>query len=393
MDVDDFTGSSVGVLVPVQGYDNFLKRAFQHFAFVPAALSHSVPLHERTYQLVSEAERAVGRLDTAADRLPNPNLLVRAALRLEAKSTSALEGTYAPLLEVLEADFVEERRRSSEVREIMNYVRAAERGLELVQVKPICVTAICELQEILVRGTRGGAASPGRLRQEQVYIGERHLGIEQSRFVPPPPGDTLRDAVHEWEAWLNTEDFIPLLAKVALTHFQFESLHPFFDGNGRLGRLIIALQLVTAGALKYPLLNLSPWLEPRKDAYKDLMLDASKTGDFNPWVQFFAQAVIAQANDGVARIERLMEIRDTMLEALRAVGAKGVVLEIPDDLIGYPVITISQAAELHGVTFPPASSAIRRLVDLGFLFEMTGRSYGRVFGCTEIMQAVEDEAA
>ena len=220
-----------------------------------------------------------------------------------------------------------------------------------------------------------------------MYIGERKLGIERSRFVPPPH-DYLATGISDWEKWVNADDH-PLLVKAAVGHYQFETLHPFSDGNGRLGRLIVTLQLVQAEALKYPVLNLSPWFEPRKDQYKDLLLAVSRTGEYDDWLKFFFIAVAAQADDAVHRIDDLMEARSDFLSLLRADGAKGVVLEIVDDLIGYPVITPTQAARLHGVTYPPAAKAIERLERLGVLNEITGRSYGRVFVCDRVMRIVD----
>jgi len=389
VDCEAFRSSPVGSLVKITGHDHYLGRPYDHFAFVPIPLPATVPLEERTYKLVGQAERAIGRLDAATSRLPNPSLLVRPALYSEAVSTSALEGTYAPLMEVLEADYVEQSRQSVEVREILNYVRAAERGLALIAEKPICVSLINDLQGVLVRGTRGDVYDAGQLRKRQVYIGERSGGVERSRFVPPPDGDLLIQGMSDWEKWINADDTIPLLVKVALGHYQFETLHPFSDGNGRLGRLIMVLQLIYANALRYPILNLSPYLELRMEEYKDLLLNSSVSGNFNPWIRFFAEAVVAQAEDAVGRIDELIKIRQSMIDLLRAEGAKGVVLDIVEDLIGYPIITPSQAASLHNVTYPPANAAIQRLVRLGLLREMTGRSYGRVYACEAVMRAVD----
>lgn len=385
MNLERFRQSPAGSLVPVSGHDAYLRRDYHHFAFVPVPLGNLITLSQRTYKLISEAHGAVGRLDFAVRRLPNPSLLVRPALRREAQSTSALEGTYATLEEVLEGDLINEASRRAEVREVLNYVAAAERALELIKVKPICLTLIAELQEILVRGTRGDSWDRGKLRETNVYIGERSRGIEASRFVPPPFGDTLRDGMSAWEKWLNAEDDIPLLVKAAVGHYQFETLHPFSDGNGRLGRLIITLQLITANTLTYPVLNLSPWLEERKDEYKDHLLAVSASGDFDPWVQFLAAAVHDQANEGVRRIEDLLAFRQELMDRLAATKIRGVAVRIADSLIGYPIITPTQAAELHGVTYPPANNAIKTLVDLGVLREITGRGYGRAFVCDAVM--------
>jgi len=389
VDITRFESSTMGHIVPISGVDAFLNRPYSHFAFVPEPLPSELAMGSRSIKLLSEADRALGRLDAASGRLPNPQLLVRPTLYREAVSTSALEGTYALFQDVLESDFVDEVSRSREVREVRNYVMAAGEGLEMIKSKPICVSILRSLQEILVEGTRGDSYDAGSLRTAQVYIGERHRGIEASRFVPPPNGDILVEGMSDWEKWINAEDDLPLLVKAALGHYQFETLHPFSDGNGRLGRLVVVLQLVYNGALKYPILNISPWLEERKDEYKDHLLRVSETGNPDPWLQFFFQAVRHQADDAVARIERIVQIRDHMRGQLKQVKARGVVLEIVDDLIAYPVITVSQAAGLHGVTFPPANNAIQKLVELGFLTEVTGSNYNRIFVCREIMTAVE----
>lgn len=385
MQVEDFRDSTVGRLERITGRDSFLNRDYDHFAYIPRPLTMDVHLSPATYKVVSDAMLALGRLDFAIRRLPNPSMLVRPALRREAQSTSALEGTYATLDEVLEADFVDEASLRAEVREVMNYVRAAERSLELIKVKPICVTILCELQDILVRGTRGDSFDRGRLRTGQVYIGERRKGIEASRFVPPPPGATLEEGVSDWEKWINAEDDLPLVVKVAMAHYQFETLHPFSDGNGRLGRLVATLQLITAEALTYPVLNLSPWLEDRKEDYKNHLLAVSRTGDFDPWVKFFAEAIHDQAMHGVTRIEGLLRFNEEMAQRLTEAKVRGVARDIAASLLGFPFITPAQAAKNHGVTYPPANAAIAKLVDLGILREVTGKSYGRVFVCDQVM--------
>lgn len=385
MQVEEFQDTKLGRLVRVRGHDAYLGRDYDHYAYVPNPLPNQPELTQATYKEAMEAALELGRLDFAVRRLPNPGLLVRPALRREAQSTSALEGTYATLDEVLEADFVDESSLRAEVREVMNYVRAAERALELIKVKPICVTMLCELQEILVKGTRGDLFDRGHLRTGQVYIGERRRGIEASRFVPPPGGDELIAGVSDWEKWVNAEDHVPLIIKVALAHYQFETLHPFSDGNGRLGRLVATLQLITNGALTFPVLNLSPWLEERKDEYKEQLLHVSKTGELDAWVTFFSQALKAQAEDGTRRIEELLTFRERVGERLRQAKVRGVAIQIADSLWGYPMITPTLAAAHQGVTYPPANAAIGKLTELGILREITGRSYGRVFVCDEVM--------
>ena len=390
MRAEDFEGSPTGRVVPIKVPDSRRGVVLEHVAYVPNPLPDEVNLSLRTHKLISEAERAVGRLDSSAARLPRPELLIRPTLYKEAVSTSALEGTYAPLFDVLEADYIDEGRQSSEVREVRNYADAAREGMRLIAEEPVRFNLIKRLQSILVRGTRGDGYDAGALRSTYVFIGDPHSGLDGSRFVPPPPGPELVKGIDDWDKWINRDDDIPLLARIALAHYQFETLHPFSDGNGRIGRLIMVLQLMDRGALQYPILNLSPYLEPNKETYKDLLLEVSKTGDLDSWIQFFARGVKEQAERACERITRVVEFRTEMLDALRHERAKGVVLEIVDDLIGWPVITPTRAASLHSVTYPPANSAIQRLVGLGFLEEVTGRSYGRVFACRQVMDIVDE---
>jgi Fic family protein len=389
LDIERFQNSPVGQLVPIRGHDAYLDRDYEHHAFVPCPSPATLDLSQATYNAVTKATLALGRLDFAVRRLPDPSLLARPVLRREAQSTSELEGTYAPLDEVLAADLIEEGRRSAELREVMNYVVAAERGLELTKTLPICLRVICELQAILVRGTRGEIYDPGILRRRQVFIGERELGIEQSRFVPVPDGGLLLDGVTNWEKWINAAGHeMPPVVKAAVGHYQFETLHPFSDGNGRLGRLIVVLQLIEADILAYPVLNLSPWLKPRKEQYKNLLLDISATGDYNPWVRFFSTAVEAQAQDMVQRIEQLLAVREDLLHIARENRIRGLAVDIIEDLIGYSSITPSTTAKRHDVQYKTANDAFRRLEELGILRETTGASYGRIYVCPRVLQIV-----
>jgi Fic family protein len=389
VDIERFKTSPVGHLLPISGYDAYLQRDYSHSAFVPYPAPSTIRLSQGTYNAVTKAALALGRLDFAVRRLPEPRLLVRPVLRREAQSTSELEGTYASLNEVLAADFIDEARRSAELREVMNYVVAAERAFEMIKELPICLRVLCELQTILVRGTRGEMYDSGQLRQRQVFIGERELGIEESRFVPVPNGPQLEDGIDAWEKWVNrADDDMPLVVKAAIGHYQFETLHPFSDGNGRLGRLIVVLQMIEAETLAYPILNLSPWLKRRKEQYKTLLLDISATGDYNPWVRFFSTAVEAQAQDMVERIEQLLTVRQQLLDLARKNRIRGFGLVVIEDLIGYSSITPSSTAKRHDVQYKTANDAFKRLEELGILSEITGASYGRIYVCPRVTEIV-----
>lgn len=390
MQVERFRSSPIGRLVPISGHDARLRQDYDHFAYVADPLPSEVLLSQRTFKAVTEADRSLGALQAMTRLLPRPELLVRPALTKEAVATSALEGTYAPLVDVLEADYLDDRRQSAEVREVSNYVRAARQGLKLIETLPICVRLARQLQKTLVRGTRGDDYDAGQVRDRQVCIGDRGLGIEQSRFVPAPPGEILKAGLTAWEEWINADDDdIPLLVKIALGHYQFETLHPFSDGNGRIGRLLMTLQLVSTGVLGYPILNLSPWLEPRREAYVDQLLEVSASGDFDPWVAFFAEAVRARAEIGCQTIDVLLNTREEFIDLLRQDGARGIALDLAGDLIGYPILAVSDVVSLYGISYPAANSAVDRLVKKGLLREVTGGNYNRLFRCDRVVNAIE----
>ncbi len=387
--VERFEHSPVGHLVPIHGYDGQLGRDYEHFAFVPDALPSTVGMRQHTLRLLSEADRAIGALQAMTRLLPRPSLLVQPALTQEAVATSALEGTYAPLMDVLEADYVDVSKQSAQVREVRNYVRAAQRGLTLIEHLPICMRLASELQQVLVRGTRGDEYDAGRVRQRQVCIGDRGQGIVGSRFVPPPNGPILEQGLSDWEKWVNADSDMPLLVRVALSHYQFETLHPFSDGNGRIGRLLITLQLIVARVLQFPILNLSPWFEPRRDAYIDHLLQTSETGDFDPWIAFFAEAVKVRAEVACSTIDTLLTMRQHFIDTLRRDKARGLALYLAGDLIGYPVLSVSDITSQYEVSYPAANSAVERLVRLGLLHETTGGNYARVFRCDAVIRAIQ----
>ena len=393
MQVDDFRDSPVGQLVLIQGHDARLGRGYKHWAFVPHPLPPEPAISMSTYTVLGEADRALGALDARVAQLPNPRLLVRPALTQEAVSTSALEGTYAPLADVLEASYIDDDKKSAEVREVQNYVDAAMHGLNLIKERPICLSVVAELQKILVRKTRGDSYDSGRLREKQVVIGDKGRGIEQARFVPPPPGEILKKGVSEWEKWINLQERVPLLVRAALGHYQFETLHPFSDGNGRIGRLAITLQLIDAGALSYPVLNLSPWLEPRREEYIDHLAAVSMTGNYDPWVAFFAEAVKAQAAAACGTIDRLMAFRAALGRTLREQNPRGGrVLDVADDLIGYPVLAVTDIERDYNISYPAANSIVSKLATAGALREVTGKNYRRLYVCGEVMNIIREGA-
>lgn len=388
MDLEALKKSPIGRVVPISGQDAHRGR-FSYFAYVPAPPPDSVLLSEATFGIVADAAMALGRLDMSADKVPNPMLLVRPALRKEAVSTSALEGTYAPLTEVLEGEVAGREVVSAEAREIINYVEAAELALELLDQRPISVNMLAQLQEVLVAGTRGDAYDAGQLRQRLVLIGPEGTPIDRARFVPPPP-EQIADGMAAWERWIHAES-PHLLVRVAVGHYQFEALHPFSDGNGRLGRLLVVLQLIEAGALKYPLLNIAEWLEPRRQEYQERLLQLSIDGDFDSWVSFFCTAIREQAQASIERVEHLLALRESLLGRVLAAGSRGgTAYRIAEELIGFPIMDVPWVVKRHEVTYQSARDALERLLAVGVMREIrrSGRTR-RLFVCDEVLAELD----
>lgn len=388
MDVGKLRHSPVGRPVPISGYDPRFREDYDYYGFVPDPLPESFDLDGSTYGAVIEAASALARADQAASLLPNPTLLARPATRREAVSTSALEGTYTALSDVFEADFLADDEMTRSVSEVRNYVTAAERAYELIeQGHLISIRMLEDLQAELLRGTASDGVQAGSVRTSQVFIGVGTRRPDSARFVPPPADHRLTDGLQAWESWVRGNQDIPTIIRVAAAHYQFETLHPFHDGNGRLGRLVAALQLMAAGDLRYPVLNISPWLEQRRSEYQDGLLQVSQTGNWDEWVCFISAAIHAEALEVVARVNRLLALRESFQTTLH--GAKGVSLRIADDLVGYPMITATLAARLHDVSYQAANSAIAKLVDRGILRQRTSGRYDRIFQCDAVLAALE----
>ena len=367
MDVDRFADSPVGKLVPIKGEHR--GQAFSHFAFVPHVLPELIDLTPATYLTLSEAATALGRLDGVGRRLPNPGLLTRPAIRREAVSTSALEGTYTTLPKVLQSELFDTPEPSREVNEVLAYVRASEYAFERIKTHPLTLNLMREVHGILLKDDPDVASvDKGEFRSKQNFIGPRDATVEESFFVPPPPLE-MTPGLHHWEEWIHKTD-IPLLVRVALGHYQFETLHPFVDGNGRIGRLIVALMLLEHQDLTVPLLTISPHLEARKDEYQHRLRDVSSTGDFDSWTAFFLRGLKASAETSLEKSEALLALRDEMVTSLRDLKVRGTAIQATEDLIGAPVVTASSLADRYGVTYQAGAYTVKKLVDAGILEPM-----------------------
>lgn len=389
MDPKEFTELAPGRLVPTTGGVQ---------AFVPDPLPENLELRGATVRLLAAAENALGRLAGTTAREFNPFLVASPLLRREAILSSRIEGTITTpeQLVLLEAEGDEPRRRSrpdADTQEVLNYVRAMHRGVELLKSLPVSLRLIREVHGVLLTGVRGERERPGEFRQSQSWIrGTLDADISNARFIPPPPPD-MRKALHDLESYLNrdqTPDRDPLLVQLALIHYQFEAIHPFRDGNGRIGRLLIPLLLVSHRRLDGPLLYLSAFFERNRDRYMDLLLRVSQLGDWVSWIDFFLRGVYESASEANEQALALLDLRQQYHRRVQKGRSSALLIRLIDELFQRPSITISQAAALLNVTGPAARNNVHRLVSEGILREVTGRKRNQVFVADEIVSFMYD---
>lgn len=387
----NFGPAATGRLVEISGSDPRLG-SWRHAAFVPDDLPELTPtLTTGTFNAVSRARAALAALDSSARRLPNPALLRQPTLRREAQSTSALEGTFAPLSDVLAAD-EESEPADINLREVLNYVRAAEQAFAWhADGRPLTVGLLADLHRVLMRGTAGPEAQVGRVRSIQVVIGT-HGGVrvEDARFVPAPPGADLERGVADCVTWISRthEDIDPVVA-AAMAHYQFETLHPFSDGNGRLGRLLVVLQLLTDGVLTEPTLTVSPWFEARRADYYDGLLGVSQSGGWDTWVRFFADGLTSSAQATERQLLDLLEVAAALKAKVRTAGLRAdTAMSLVDFALAQPIFSVRQVQRRLRVTYARANGLVRQMVAAGVLEQYDEAVYDRRFAAPDVLHVL-----
>jgi Fic family protein len=385
MQPSDFTPDSSGRLIGIEG---------GALGFVPNPLP---PKLELTWDLtgkLSAADRALSELAGAARGLPNPHLLMGPFVRREAVLSSRIEGTQASLSDLFFYEAAPKlnppagHERPPDVREVANYVIAMEYGLARLRAAKLGLDLIRELHAKLMRGVRGERMQPGEFRRVQNWIGRPGCALADAVYVPAPP-DEMQRALGAFEGYLDGRDDLPPLVRLALVHYQFEAIHPFLDGNGRIGRLLVSLLLCRDGLLPDPVLNLSAYFERRREDYYRGLLEVSRAGAWAAWISFCLDGVAEHSREAAARTGVLRELWREYRDRVQATRASARLLGLVDALFDLPVITIAGAARQMGVTHRAASQNVRKLVRLRILKEVSGRMRNRIYAAPEIAAAVE----
>jgi Fic family protein len=356
---------------------------------VPNALPPRILWTEDTVLSLSAADQALGRLAGVGQSLANPHLLIQPFLRREAVLSSRIEGTVAELTDLFLFEANESAEQNApDVHEVHNYVTALEDALKQLRHYPLTLNKIRNIHKTLMRGVRGQEKTPGEFRRRQNWIGRGDCPIERATYVPPPP-ETLMSCLDAFEKYLHAPTRLPHLVRLAMIHYQFEAIHPFNDGNGRIGRLLITLLLCLEQTLPQPLLYLSAYFEEHQQAYYDHLLNVSRDGRWTEWIIFFLEGVREQAEDAIVRSNKLLALRDEFRKVVQRLGAPSRMLELVDHLFEAPVISVADVHRLLPVNPRTALGYVNKLVELNILKEITGRRRDRLFAAEKIIRAVD----
>lgn len=360
-------------------------------SFCPAALPPDPPLelNDDTVQLLIDANRTLATLNTAASLIPSTDLFVSMYVRKEALMTSQIEGTQCTLDDILDPDA--DANANLDVGDVVNYVNAAQYAIQRLQTLPLCNRLLRETHEKLLAGVRGQEKNPGEFRRSQNWIGPAGCGLKDARYIPPNVED-MAAAMSALEKYINEDRQYDPLVRVALIHYQFETIHPFLDGNGRIGRLLILLYLMEQKLLDKPVLYVSYFLKKNQVEYYDRISEVRRSGNYEQWVHFFLEAVHAAAADAAESIQKLSELHDRNL-AILPTSKRSVdhVRRLFDYLEQHPIIDIKKTAQALDISYNTAAAAIRKLADLGILRETTNAVRNRVFAYQEYLDVLRKD--
>lgn len=361
----------------------YIRQVTGYSAFLPKNLPPDPPLEidQEMHTMLSKADRALGRLDGSIQTLPNPDLFVFMYIRKEAVLSSQIEGTQSSLTDVLKAEAnIYDRETPGDVGEVMNYVRALNYGLERLSELPISSRLITEIHRELMQGVRGQERNPGEIRRTQNWIGPGGCTLNDASFVPPPPGD-VQTCLSELEKFIHSENPLPLLIKIGLIHAQFETIHPFLDGNGRVGRLLITFLLCHQDILSKPVLYISHYFRANRQNYYQLLQNTRDEGNWEAWIKFILSGIAQVSNEATETARKIVSLREEhrSLIAKEFGRAAGNALTLLEQLYERPIVNVNWVADFLDMTHAGANQLVRRFVEYEILVEITGQARNRAF--------------
>jgi Fic family protein len=370
----------------------YVRQPTGYSAFIPAPLPPDPPLQlGPLVSILSKADLAIGRLDGVGRTLPNPDLFVAMYVRKEAVLSSQIEGTQSSLDDLLafELDGTS-TRLPDDLEEVVNHVAAMNYGLERLKTLPLSLRLIREIHGRLLEGVRGSAKEPGEFRRSQNWIGPPGALLADAAYVPPPPTE-LMETLGDLEEFLNEPGDLPALVHAALAHAQFETIHPFLDGNGRVGRLLITFMLVCCGVLRRPLIYLSYYLKRHRAEYYDRLTAVRLDGDWEGWLRFFLQGVSETAAEATSTAGMIVALREQHLAQVSSLGGNGI--QMLDHLYRQPLVDINAVVRALNISFPTANKLAAGFVERGILNEVTGHRRNRIFRYSPYLAMFDDSLA
>ena len=363
--------------------------AYQSFKPSPLPPNPELNINSDIVKKLVEANRDLVRLDTAAKLIPNVELFISMYVRKEALISSQIEGTQCTLDDVLDPDV--DGNTNLDVGDVINYVRACTYAIGRLEKLPLCNRLLREIHQELLAGVRGQEKNPGEFRRSQNWIGAANCTLKEARYIPPNVED-MNAAMTDLERYMNEGDDYDPLIRIALIHYQFETIHPFLDGNGRVGRLMILLYLMEQGYISKPIIYISYFLKKNQIEYYDRISEVRRSGNYEQWVGFFLEAVSAAAKDSLATVEKLSALHEGNIEKLPVTARKNDnVRRVFDYIEQYPIIDIKRTAVDLGVSYNTVSSAVGKLVQAGILKETTNASRNRVFSYEEYLNILRKD--
>jgi Fic family protein len=366
----------------------------EYQSFVPASLPPDPPiaLDTETIELLVEANESLALLDGLSTRIPNAHLFISMYVRKEALMSSQIEGTQATLEDIL--DPLVSENANLDVEEVINYIKATEHAIHELTTLPLCNRLIKSTHAVLMTGVRGQEKTPGKFRRSQNWIGGAGSTLKNARYIPPNAED-MEEAMNDLESYINeTDTGIDALVLAAIIHYQFETIHPFLDGNGRIGRLLVILYLIQRQILTSPVLYISYSLKLNRVEYYDRLMAVRERGDFEQWIRFFLKAILESANDAIETIDALTELRNKNLAMLNGLGMSDKIARTTMSVFHYlesnPIIDVTKTSNAIALSFNTIAGAISRLESIGIVRQSTTRKRNRLFAYTEYLEILKN---